>query len=78
MVFQKSGRSAPGCMIYLYRERGNRGERARKMEHDRVEVQTGYSAGDQTAYTECLEFIRLWERAAEHGLDFEIEERYPL
>ena len=109
MVFQKSGRSAPGCMIYSCRERGNRGERARKMEHDRVEVQTGYSAeevlillkdvllryleelkdarmagedsfvyGEQTAYTECLEFIRLWERAAEHGLDFEIEERYPL
>lgn len=79
------------------------------MEHDRVEVQTGYSAeevlillkdvllryleelkdarmagedsfvyGEQTAYTECLEFIRLWNRAAEHGLDFEIEERYPL
>lgn len=34
--------------------------------------------GEQTAYTECLELVRLWERAAEHGLDFEIEERYPL
>ncbi len=34
--------------------------------------------GEQTAYTECLEYIRLWDRAAEHGLDFDIEERYPL
>ena len=34
--------------------------------------------GELTAYTECLEYIRLWDRAAEHGLDFDIEKRYPL
>lgn len=34
--------------------------------------------GEQTAYTECLELIGLWEHAAEHGLDFDIEKRYPL
>ena len=107
--FQKTGKYAPGCMLYSCRERGNRSERERKMKHDRAEVQTGYSAeellillkellicyleelkdarasgegsfvyGEQTAYTECLEWIALWEGAAEHGLDFTIEERYPL
>ena len=34
--------------------------------------------GERTAYTECLELLQLWERAEEYGLDFEIEERYPL
>ena len=44
----------------------------------RMAGEDSFVYGEQTAYTECLEFIRLWERAAEHGLDFEIEERYPL
>ena len=40
--------------------------------------ENGFLYGEQTAYTECLEYILLWDRAAEHGLDFDIEERYPL
>ncbi len=34
--------------------------------------------GEKTAYVECLEWIQNWEEAAENGLNFEIEERYPL
>lgn len=34
--------------------------------------------GEKTAYTECLEVLQSWEKAAEYGLDFDIEERYPL
>lgn len=35
--------------------------------------------GEKTAYTECLEVIQYyWSQAKRHGLDFNIEGRYPL
>ena len=34
--------------------------------------------GEKTAYTECLAMIQLWEEAQEHGLNFEIESKFPL
>ena len=37
-----------------------------------------FAYGEKTAYTECLEILQLWDNAAQHGLDFEIEKRYPL
>ncbi len=37
-----------------------------------------FAYGEQTAYTECLELIESWERAAESGLDFDVEKRFPL
>ena len=37
-----------------------------------------FAYGEKTAYTECLELIQLWEKAHVTGLDFNIEERYPL
>lgn len=37
-----------------------------------------FAYGEKTAYTECLEVLQLWESAADHGLDFDIEKRYPL
>ena len=44
----------------------------------RASGEDSFVYGEQTAYTECLEWIALWEGAAEHGLDFTVEERYPL
>ena len=44
----------------------------------RAAGENSFLYGEQTAYTECLEWIGLWEYAAEHGLDFDIEKRYPL
>lgn len=44
----------------------------------RASGENSFVYGEQTAYTECLEWIALWEGAAEHGLDFTIEDRYPL
>ena len=38
----------------------------------------GFVYGEQTAYTECLEILQLWEDAAYNGLDFEVEKRFPL
>lgn len=40
--------------------------------------ETLFAYGEKTAYTECLEVLQLWENAAEYGLDFDIEKRYPL
>ena len=34
--------------------------------------------GEKTAYTECLEWLQEWEFAEIHGLDFDIENRFPL
>ena len=34
--------------------------------------------GEKTAYVECLEILSQWEHAQEHGLTFDIEERFPL
>lgn len=44
----------------------------------RAAGENSFLYGEQTAYTECLEWIGLWEHAAEHGIDFDIEKRYPL
>ena len=38
----------------------------------------GFRYGERTAYTECLEMIQRWEGAKQAGLDFEIEQKYPL
>ena len=37
-----------------------------------------FQYGERVAYTECLEYIQLWEKAEENGLNFDIENRYPL
>lgn len=37
-----------------------------------------FAYGEKTAYTECLEILQCWEHAATKGLDFDIEEKYPL
>ena len=37
-----------------------------------------FKYGEKTAYIECLELIQLWDKADENGLDFNIEERFPL
>ena len=34
--------------------------------------------GAKAAFTECLEIIQHWEGARWNGLDFNIEENYPL
>lgn len=44
----------------------------------RAAGENSFLYGEQTAYTECLEWIGLWEHAAEHGIDFDIEKCYPL
>lgn len=37
-----------------------------------------FQYGEKTAYVECLEAIQCWDKAKEHGLNFEIEKKYPL
>ncbi len=34
--------------------------------------------GQRTAYIECLELLQTWKGAADLGLDYDIEKRYPL
>ncbi len=34
--------------------------------------------GEKTAYVECLEIIQNWEKSKEHGLDFDLSEKYPV
>lgn len=42
------------------------------------EENTQFAYGEKSAFTECLEMIQFYERAKEIGLDFNIEEKYPL
>ena len=37
-----------------------------------------FQYGERLAYTECLEWIKEWEHAKRNGLNFDIEEKYPL
>ena len=34
--------------------------------------------GEKTAYIECLEIIQFWDKAKGYGLNFDIENKYPL
>ncbi len=34
--------------------------------------------GEKTAYVECLEILQKWKDARENGLNYDIEERFPL
>lgn len=47
------------------------------MEYRNVEGQE-FEYGERLAYTECLECIQTWKYAEVNGLDFDVEERYPL
>ena len=38
----------------------------------------GFTYGEKPAYAECLEIIQLREESESNGLDYEIEERFPL
>ena len=37
-----------------------------------------FQYGERLAYTECLEWIQEWKYAEYNGLNFDIEEKYPL
>lgn len=38
-----------------------------------------FISGEKHAYVECLEIIQeIWEHARQNGLDFDIENRFPL
>ena len=37
-----------------------------------------FQYGERLAYTECLEWIQSWRYAKINGLDFDIEQKYPL
>lgn len=37
-----------------------------------------FQYGERTAYTECLEWIQDWEYAELYGLNFDVEQKYPL
>ena len=34
--------------------------------------------GEKTAFVECLEWVQQWEHAESHGLNFNVEKRFPL
>ena len=37
-----------------------------------------FISGERIAYIECLEIIQYWKHARSNGLDFNIEERFPV
>ena len=39
---------------------------------------TEFLYGEKTAFVECLEMLQLWEESEDNGLNFVIEDKYPL
>ncbi len=37
-----------------------------------------FNYGEKTAFVECLEMIQLWKKAKINGLNYNIEQRFPL
>lgn len=37
-----------------------------------------FAYGEKTAFVECLEILKYWDEAEFYGLDFDIEEAYPI
>lgn len=44
----------------------------------RDEPSTQFAYGERVAYVECLEWIAKWKQAPQHGLDFDVEKRFPI
>ena len=44
----------------------------------RNEPSTQFAYGERVAYVECLEWIAQWKQAPQHGLDFDVEKRFPI
>ncbi len=40
--------------------------------------QNAFVHGEKTAYVEALEMIQLWQDAEKYGLDYDIEQRFPI
>lgn len=38
----------------------------------------GFLYGEKIAYVECLEIIQHWTKAKKYGLNYKIEEKFPL
>ncbi|MBQ8885909.1 MAG: hypothetical protein IJY62_06050 [Clostridia bacterium] len=47
-------------------------------DRDETDKDFEFYSGEKTAYVECLEIIQSWEQAKKHGLNFNVEQRYPL
>ena len=45
---------------------------------DQGERKNEFQYGQRTAYTECLGWIQMWKYAGINGLNFDIEQKYPL
>lgn len=41
-------------------------------------IEGDFFVGEKYAYVECLEIIQEWEMANKLGLDYNIEERFPI
>ncbi len=42
------------------------------------EEETEFIEGERTAYVECLEWLQSWCGAENAGLDYRVEDRFPL
>lgn len=43
-----------------------------------TEIDNLFLHGEKVAYVECLEVLQKWECAVDLGLDYDIEERFPI
>ena len=65
-------RTADGILKYLKELLEYYLEELNDLDSDR------FFCGEKYAYTECLEIVQEWEKSKEIGLDYDIENRFPL
>ena len=53
--------------------------RLEEVKEIKSEDENQFAYGEKTAYADCAECVqKIWSEAAKNGLDFDIEELYPL
>lgn len=47
-------------------------------EYNRFYQSHAFQYGQKVAYLDCLIMIKMWEKAIENGLNFDLEKTYPV
>ena len=70
--------SAEEVLLFLMDEITMSLEELQDLEDELGGPRNQFAFGQKTALVTCLEFLKSWEKAEENGLDFDIEEVFPV
>ncbi len=77
MIYRKK-LSAEETLLLLMDEITTSLEELQAVQNEDGRPTNKYVDGAKNAYVTCLEYLKYWEKAEEYGLDFDIEEIFPV